>query len=104
MVIPQSRFGVIPPNARLLSFAPYYVTDRGLVYSMLTGKFIKSHLRKGCPCVYLKHKDETSHWHLVAKLVICLFVVNRLPHKLKRVGYKDGDKTNVGRGNLYYCL
>ena len=105
----MERFGIIPNNAKLLDFAPYYVTNDGLtVYSMITGKPLKQHLQKlttgkpGYLQVWLKHKDGTSHWHKVHRLVAKLFVVNYKPSTNKEVGHKDNNKQNNHYKNLYW--
>ena len=103
------RFGIIPKNAKLLDFAPYYVTKDGkTVYSMITGKPMSQHLQKmttgkpGYLQVFLRHHDGTSHWNKVHRLVAKCFVVNYKPSTHKEVGHKDNNKQNNNYTNLYW--
>lgn len=105
----KPRFGIIPKNAKLLDFASYYVTKDGLtVYSMISARPLKQALQKmttgkpGYLKVWLLHKDGTSHWHSVHRLVAKLFVVNYKPSEYKEVGHKDNNKLNNHYKNLYW--
>lgn len=110
-------YWVVPKDAKLLDFAPYWVTKDGkTVFSMITGKPLKQTRQKltwvdcngnkkhksGYFKVWLKHKDGTSHWHSVHRLVAKLFVVNYKPSVYKEVGHKDNDKQNNHYTNLYW--
>lgn len=105
----------IPPGAKLLPFAPYYITKDGkTVFSMITWRPLKQHLqvlnmldkdgnkRKGYLQVFLKCKDGKSRWFRVHRLVAMMFVRNYKPGKYKVVGHKDNDKLNNYYKNLYW--
>lgn len=102
------RFGIIPKGAKLLSFAPYYVTKDGkTVFSMLTGKVMKQHVcvserNKQTLKVCLRHKDGTKHWHSVHRLVASLFVVNYKISTHKTVKHRDNDVFNNSYTNLVW--
>ena len=111
------RFGIIPKNAKLLDFAPYYVTkDGSTVFSMISGRPIKQRIqtltrvnkkgeritKPGYVQVWLRHKDGVYHWHKVHRLVASLFVVNYKPSTQKEVGHKDNNKLNNHYTNLYW--
>jgi len=112
----------VPKNAKLLSFAPYWVSNDGsIVYSLLSGRTIVQHpkslgigglLGKGArgPAgktggplrVYLRHHDGTCHWHEVGRLVAQCFVVNYKVSSHKIVAYKDNNKQNNNYKNLVW--
>lgn len=107
--VDKKRFGLIPVNAKLLSFAPYYVTKDGkTVFSMITGKPIKQNLeirgnKRAYYRVWLRHKDGTKHWHKVSRLVASLFVMNYKPSTQGEVGWTDGNSLNNSHTNLYWA-
>jgi hypothetical protein len=101
--IPRAHYWELPPNAKMLDFASYYVSRDGrTVYSMITGKPLKQILSRGSYQVWLVHKDGTSHWHKVNRLVAQCFVVNYKISSHKLVGYKDGNKLNNHYTNLQW--
>lgn len=108
MIEVKPRFGIIPKGAKMLPFAPYYVTKDGkTVFSMLTGKAMKQHIcvsptGKQCLKVCLRHRDGTKHWHSVHRLVASLFVVNYKISTHKTVKHRDNDVFNNSYANLVY--
>lgn len=109
-MVRTQRFGIIPKNAKLLDFAPYYVTKDGLtVFSMLTGKPLKQTLqllpdgKTGSRQVWLRHTDGTRRWHKVHRLVASLFVANYQPLNKNEVAFKDNNKQNTHYTNLYWA-
>jgi hypothetical protein len=99
------RFGLIPKNAKLLDFAPYYVSKDGkVVFSMITGKIISQHRdHRGRLQVFLRHSDGSKHWHKVHRLVASLFVVNYKPSTQREVGWADNNRGNNCYTNLYWA-
>lgn len=81
-------------------FGRYMISNKGQIYSTITNKILKQHIRNGYPAVCLTKVDGSTKTINIHQIMAETFILKPIINEKLVINHRDGNKTNNNATNL----